>query len=181
MNMKLRISRNDFATTVAVGAMCLAFLLGGCHGRESAALSTTTSKDQSQSQPPTEISHTQIYASADGETHFREVVVSLTSIATAPPAQPVAQSELRTATNIRHAAFEPSWGAHDRDNNVFHAPSSRRFVSVRRGVMWVKASDGETRKFHPGDILEVLDVAPSKGHVTWAGGESLITLFANFE
>jgi hypothetical protein len=47
--------------------------------------------------------------------------------------------------------------------------------------MWVKASDGETRKFQPGDILEVLDVAPSKGHVTWAGGESLITLFANFE
>jgi hypothetical protein len=133
------------------------------------------------SEPPREVSHTQVYASPDGETHFREVVVPLTLIATAPPAQPVAQSELQPATTIRHAAFQPGWGTHDRDNNIFHPASSRRFVSIRRGVMWIKTSDGETRQFQSGDMVEILDVAPSKGHISWVAAEPVVALFSNFQ
>jgi hypothetical protein len=46
-------------------------------------------------------------------------------------------------------------------------------------VAWVTASDGETRRFQAGDVFEVLDVAPSKGHITWAGDEPVIMLFSN--
>ena len=130
---------------------------------------------------PTEISHPQLYATPDGQTHFREVSVPLTAVAPSPPAQPSAQSSLQPATTIRHSAFQPKWGVYDRDNNIFHNPSSRRFVTVRRGQMWVKASDGETRRFQAGDVVEVLDVAPSKGHVTWVGDEPVVVLFSNFE
>jgi hypothetical protein len=126
-----------------------------------------------------ELTYPQVYATPDGETHFREVVVSLQAEATAPPAQPVAQSELQAATTIRHAAFPAGWGAHDRDHGLFHNPSSARFVTVRRGVGWIRTSDGETRRFQAGDVIEVLDVAPSKGHIFWVGDEALIALYSN--
>jgi len=34
------------------------------------------------------------------------------------------------------------------------------------GVMWMRVSDGETRRFQTGDVIQVLDVAPSKGHTS---------------
>ena len=107
----------------------------------------------------------QTHATPDGETHFREVRVRLTSEATAPPAQPVAQSELQAATTIRHAAFQAGWGLYHRDHGVFHNPSSARFVTVRRGVGWIRTSDGDIRRFQAGDVIEVLDIAPSKEHI----------------
>ncbi len=129
---------------------------------------------------PTEVSYHQVYASPDGETHFREVKVRLSSEATAPPAQPVAQSELQPATTIRHAAFPPGWGIYDRDHNIFHNASSARFVTVRRGVVWIRTSDGDTRRFQAGDVVQVLDVAPSKGHIAWVDGdEPVIQLYSN--
>ena len=128
---------------------------------------------------PSEISHTQIYATTDRETHFREAKVPLTPIASAPPAQPAAQSELQPASTIRHAVFPANWGIDDRDRAVFHAASSRRFVTIRSGVMWIKVSDGETRRFQKGDVIEVLDSAPSKGHITWVGPERVVTLLSN--
>jgi hypothetical protein len=148
--------------------LVLSLLMAACTGPSSSSAAL-----------PTEVTHAQLYAAADGETHFRDVVVSLTPIATAPPAQPFAQSELQPATTVRHAAFQQNWGQYDRDNNVFHTLSSRRFVSVRRGLMWVKASDGQTRRFQAGDVLEVLDVAPSKGHVTWMDAQPVVLLFSN--
>ena len=128
---------------------------------------------------PAEITYAQVYATPDGETHFKDVHVPLTSAVTAPPAQPIAQSNAQPATTIRHAAFPAHWGASDRDRNVFHNASERRFISVRKGVLWIKVSDGETREFHAGDVIEVLDVAPARGHITWVGAEPSIALFSN--
>jgi hypothetical protein len=127
---------------------------------------------------PTEVTYPQVYATRDGETHFREVTVRLT-VETPGPAQPVAQSQLQPATTIRHFAVPPNWGVSDRDHNVFHNATSARFVTVRRGVLWIRTTDGETRRFQPGDVFEVLDVAPSKGHITWVGDEGGVALFSN--
>jgi hypothetical protein len=41
-------------------------------------------------------------------------------------------------------------------------------------------SDGETRRFQAGDLVEILDIAPSMGHITWIGKEPVILLFSNF-
>jgi hypothetical protein len=128
---------------------------------------------------PTEVTYLQVYATRDGETHFREIGLPLTAEAAAPPAQPVAQSQLQPATTIRHFAVPPNWGVADRDHGIFHNASSARFISVRRGVVWIRTSDGETRRFQPGDVFEVLDVAPSKGHITWVGDEGAVALLSN--
>src|SRR2546426_8548100 len=68
---------------------------------------------------PTVITYHQLYVTPDGETHFREIRIPLTTETTAPPAQPIAQSTLQPATTIRHAAFPPHWGVNDRDHGVF--------------------------------------------------------------
>ena len=125
------------------------------------------------------LTYTQIYADANGETHFRAVDVALVPTVTAPPAQAVNVSAEQPATTTRFAAFEPHWGTNDRDNHVLHPVSSRRFVSLISGNIWVKTSDGETREFKAGDVVEVLDTAPAKGHTTWVGDEPAIALYSN--
>jgi len=171
-------------------SICLGLVLclTGCRGHEPSAAtqrtddvstSTAANNQAAASDLPTEVNYIQLYASADGETHFREATVPLTPVASSPPAQPSAQSELQPATTIRHSIFQPNWGVNDRDQSIFHNPSSRRFVTVRRGTVWVKASDGETRQFQAGDVVEVLDVAPSKGHITWVGTEPAIVLYSS--
>lgn len=158
-------------------------LFGSCVGRGgSAQLEARTSaagQGLKNGAMPTVITYHQLYVTPDGETHFREIRVPLTTETTAPPAQPIAQSASQPATTIRHAAFPPHWGVNDRDHRVFHNASAARFITVRQGVVWVTASDGETRRFQAGDVFDVLDVAPSKGHITWVGEEPVIVLFSN--
>jgi hypothetical protein len=158
-------------------------LSGSCVGRvgnaQLEARTSATGQGLKNGAMPTAITYHQLYVTPDGETHFREIRVPLTTETTAPPAQPIAQSTLQPATTIRHAAFPPHWGVNDRDHRIFHSASAARFITVRQGVAWVTASDGETRRFQAGDIFEVLDVAPSKGHITWAGDEPVIMLFSN--
>jgi len=143
------------------------------------AISFVTASVSQEPAARTEVSYWQLYPTADGETHFRETRVPLKQAQPAPPAPPYAESVPEAATTIRHAVFPPHWGVFDRDHNVFHNASACRFISVRRGVAWIRASDGETRRFQAGDVLEVLDVAPSKGHITWVGNEPYIVLFSD--
>lgn len=140
----------------------------------------TSAKEVVRNDPlPTEVTHSQVYATPDGETHFRDVKVPLTSEVGAQAVEPFAQPELQAATTIRHAAFPAGWGVYDRDHSVFHNPTSARFVMVRRGVGWIRTSDGETRRFQAGDVIEVLDVAPSRGHILWVGEGPMVVLFSN--
>jgi hypothetical protein len=128
---------------------------------------------------PTEVTYPQLYTTPDGETHFREIRVPLATVTPAPPSPPPAQSDLQPATTIRHVAYPANWGVPDRDHGVFHNASSARYITVRRGLLWIRSSDGETRGFHAGDVIEVLDLAPSKGHITWIGDEGSVVLFSN--
>jgi len=163
---------------VIVMACAFALLGVACTGHGFAAVRGTEATDQTRTELLTEIAYPQLYPTPDGETHFREVKVLL-SVASLPPTQPFAQSAVQPATTIRHAVFPPRWGVYDRDHNIFHTPADRRFISIRRGETWVKTSDGETRHFQVGDVFEVLDVGPSKGHITWMGDQPSIMLFSN--
>ena len=88
---------------------------------------------------PTAITYVQLYPGPDGETHFREVTVPLTLELAAPPAPPYAVSAFQTGTTIRHVAWPANWGTGDRDAGVLHNAVSARFVSVRRGELWIRA------------------------------------------
>ena len=172
--------KNMFTIHVVLVSVALS---GFCVGRmgdvQLEARSSATGQGSKNSATPTAITYHQVYVTPDGETHFRVITVPLTTETTAPPAQPIAQSASQPATTIRHAVFPAHWGVNDRERRVFHNASAPRFITVRQGVAWVTASDGETRKFQTGDVFEVLDVAPSKGHITWAGDEPVIMLFSN--
>jgi len=168
--------KNMFTIDVVLAALALS---GSCVGAIGDAQLEATGQTLRNDAMPSAITYYQVYATPDGETHFREVRVPLATETTAPPAQPIAQSALQPATSIRHAAFPARWGVNDRERRVFHNASAARFITVRQGVAWVTASDGETRRFQSGDVFEVLDVAPSKGHITWAGDEPVIMLFSN--
>jgi len=163
-----------FAATLGAACGQLSF-----RAQTAAPRPADTAASDSRSPMPREAGYVQVYATPDGETHFKEVRIALTAAVTAPPAQPIAQSGAQPATTIRHAAFPPRWGVADRDRNVFHNASERRFISVRSGVVSIRTSDGDTRRFQAGDLLEVLDVAPSKGHITWIGDQPSIVLFSN--
>jgi hypothetical protein len=138
-----------------------------------------TSQSRPTGQVPMKVTYVQLYPGRDGETHFRDVSVPLTLEAVAPPAPAYALSPLEPATSSRHVIFPAHWGADDRDRGILHNASSRRYIAVRSGTMWIKASDGETRQFKAGDVLQVLDVAPSKGHTTWVGNDPVVALYSN--
>jgi len=158
-------------------AITVSGLTGGTLA-DGAQSQTTTASGKTHAMP-TEVTYPQVYVAPDGGTRFREVKVPLTLVNNAPPSPPSAQSALVPATTIRHAAYPPNWGASDRDRGVFHNASSARFITVRSGVARIRTSDGDTRRFQRGDVLEVLDVAPSKGHITWVGAEGAVLLFSN--
>ena len=138
-----------------------------------------TSQSRPAVQAPTTVTYVQLYVGADGETHFRDVTVPLTLEAVAPPAPAYALSSLEPATTSRHVIFPAQWGAEDRARGILHNASSKRYIAVRSGTMWIKASDGETRRFEAGGVVQVLDVAPSKGHTTWIGDEPVVALYSN--
>jgi len=161
---------------VAAGAACGSPARGAQTARPRPTEITSAASDGTM---PREAAYVQVYATPDGETHFKDVRVPLAAATTAPPAQPIAQSATQPGTTIRHAAFPAHWGVPDRDRNVFHNASERRFISFRSGEAWIRTSDGETRRFQAGDVVEVLDVAPAKGHITWVGDQPSIVLFSN--
>ena len=53
---------------------------------------------------------------------------------------------------------------------VMHTAPGRLFHILLTGSWTMQTSDGETRDFHPRDIVLVEDTA-GKGHMTWAEGE----------
>ena len=162
--------KKSFAFTVAFAVLTLTSY--------KASLPTSASA-QTNTGLPTSVTYAQVYVTPDGETHFRNVTVPLASAVTAPPAQPLGVSEEQPATTIRFASFRAHWGDDDRENKILHPASARRFISVIQGTVWIRTSDGETRQFEKGSVLEVLDIAPSKGHTTWVGGDPAIALFSN--
>lgn len=95
-----------------------------------------------------------LYADRDGQSHFEELT---------PRLQPDGNIEVlplpRAEGNVyfrRVSADQaPSW----------HNAPQRQFVVILEGEMEVEASDGTTRRFHPGDVLLVEDVSGA-GHIT---------------
>jgi uncharacterized cupin superfamily protein len=49
---------------------------------------------------------------------------------------------------------------------------------VLEGVFSVTATDGETRRFRPGDVFRLEDTPPCKGHITVVGDTPGYLMFA---
>jgi hypothetical protein len=107
----------------------------------------------------------QIYCSADGETHFRDVSVPLTLIAT--NSDPNFRSTINPENASLWVVFPKGWGVDEFRQGIFHLYAGpKRFVSIREGTITVRVTDGEERTFKKGDIFEAVDLAPCKGRLS---------------
>jgi hypothetical protein len=103
--------------------------------------------------------YTRLYADADGTSHFEDVVIPGRQEGDQTLADPIPLS----AMILRHVA--PSEG-----DPIRHNAPRRQFIVHLEGSVEVEASDGEHRRFGPGDLVLVEDVE-GDGHLTrWVGG-----------
>jgi len=113
-------------------------------------------------------------ARPDTETHFEVVTVDLAKVDAAPPA-PHFYARGNAATRMALAGFDARWGAQDQKP---HPAPSAQFVVYLEGTMSITTTDGTTRRFGPGDVVRVEDVAPCKGHISVAGDQPAFTMIS---
>lgn len=156
-----------FLLFLIVGAV----LLTGCEsGAHTAA--------RSQSRDPSRFSYTRLYCTPDNESHFEDVTVELSKINFAPPASPIYVGGSHPASSVFFVGSEALWGAHDLAKGLNHPAPAVQFITVLVGAFSVTATDGETRRFHVGDVLRIEDIAPCKGHITVVGDKPGFAMFA---
>jgi len=130
------------------------------------------------SQDPSRFTYTRIYCTQDTETHFENVTVDLSKTNVAPPAAPVYAGGNRPVSSALFVGAEAYWGTHDLENRLSHPAPAAQFVVVLAGVCSVTTTDGETRRFSPGDVVRVEDTLPCKGHITVVGDKPGLVMFA---
>jgi hypothetical protein len=148
-----------------------ALLLSGCG---TGSLNT----GQSAFRDPSRFTYTRTYCSPDKETHFQTVTVELTKTNVAPPASPAYAGGNRPVSTVLFVGFDAQWGAHDLQNHLNHPAPAAQFVVVLAGSFSGTTTDGETRRFRPGDVVLVEDTAPCKGHITVVGDTPGLLMFA---
>ena len=136
-------------------------------------VSITASAEDGSSQ----FTYVRLYCTPDNESHFADVTVDLTKENFAPPAAPIAIGGNQQVSRTFIAGFEANWGASDLKTNLNHPTPAVQVFTVLSGDFSVTATDGETRKLQPGDVVHLEDVSPCKGHITVLGDKPGQLLF----
>jgi hypothetical protein len=97
-----------------------------------------------------------IWADADGESHFRELSYEMLPM-------PLAGGTLSSALKVSNLWFRDA--SADQDSEWHVAPRRQFVVTLRGGDAEFTVSDGESRVLKPGEILLVEDTF-GKGHKT---------------
>lgn len=115
-----------------------------------------------------------IYTGEDGETHFDKVVVNFKVFQYANDVPPVwvQTSGRRPADSVHFMAAPTGW-----DGSANHPPPRRQFFVVLTGAVAFTATDGETKIFHPGQIL-LMDDHIGKGHGSFNAGQGVAIVMA---
>jgi hypothetical protein len=110
--------------------------------------------------------YARLYSDDEGESHFEDVEIDLTSTDYAPPAPPLNLSAFTPATQFCFMNAPAGW------SSDWHPSSGRNVFFVLTGEWEVTASDGETRRFPAGSVLLVEDTT-GKGHASRVVSDSL--------
>jgi hypothetical protein len=138
----------------------------------------TASSSKAQLSDPSRFTYTRIYCTPDKETHFENVTVELSKTNVAPPASPAYAGGNHPSSSTLFVGFDANWGAHDLQNHLLHPAPAAQFVVILAGVFSGTTTDGETRRFSPGNVVRVEDTAPCKGHITVVGDTPGLLMFA---
>ena len=119
---------------------------------------------------PTRFPVIRIYADADGESHFEEHCIPLKDA-----------GEIGTLSDgVGGATLIFRGNSPDYDYDWHPAPA-RQFVLMMTGEVEIQVSDGEKRRFRPGEVL-LLEDTDGKGHKTTnVGGTERLSIFVQVE
>lgn len=112
--------------------------------------------------PPVE--YTRMYVDSSGESHFDDGRLDLEFKDYAPPAEPIAIHSLQ---NVDGATLLRMEGNSFED---WHPAPRRQFAFILQGTVEVTVTDGEVRRFVPGDVV-LLEDTTGKGHTTRIVGD----------
>ena len=115
--------------------------------------------------PSQVISYTRMYVDADGESHFDDGQLELQFKDYAPPAEPIA---VHTWADARGATLLRMEGNSFED---WHPAPRRQFAFILQGTVEVTVTDGEVRRFEPGDVV-LLEDTRGRGHTTRIVGDT---------
>ncbi len=122
--------------------------------------------------------YTRLHCTADRQSHFTDVTIELAKENFAPPAAPIAIGGNKRTSRAFVAGFAANWGAADLQTHLNHPTPAVQLFTVLRGVFSITVTDGETRVLHPGDLVQLEDITPCKGHITVVGDKPGFLLFA---
>ena len=108
--------------------------------------------------------YVRLYADADGETHFGTGQIDMALLNFAPPAPPLYISQPTAATQFVFVTLPEGW------HGDWHPAPRVQYWLPFTGQIEVVVSDGEVRRFGPGDVVLLEDVE-GKGHATRAVGD----------
>ena len=133
-------------------------------------MSTVSSSQQSVTTSDLDYSlaYVRLYSDANGVSHFMDEHLTIRSTPSRPTPSILQLVGASGATILRLKA-----GALE----DFHKAPRRQYLFMLRGLVEVTASDGEKRRFSPGDVL-LMEDTEGRGHVTASiGKEDHIVLF----
>jgi quercetin dioxygenase-like cupin family protein len=100
-----------------------------------------------------------------GESHYEDTDIALPEQDFAPPAPPLAVSDPIDAARAVFFRIPAGWFGD------WHPVPRRQYYVQTTGELEVEVSDGEVRRFHPGDVVLVEDVS-GRGHTTRVVGDT---------
>jgi hypothetical protein len=115
------------------------------------------------------VKYTRVYADADGESHFEDVEVAMEEAVFAPPAPPLKLSEFIASSRFTFLSASPGW------TGDWHPSPARQFTLYLQGEIEGETSDGEVRRFGPGDAV-LLEDTTGKGHRSRVVGDEDVIL-----
>jgi mannose-6-phosphate isomerase-like protein (cupin superfamily) len=118
---------------------------------------------------------TRVYTDDSGESHFEDVDIEFVNVNFAPPAPPLDISMMGSAVQYGILKAQPDWVGD------WHPTPKRQVFFYLSGEIEAEVSDGEIRKFGPGDVTLVEDTK-GKGHRSKViGGNDVILAFVQLE
>lgn len=110
-----------------------------------------------------------IWVDESGETHYQDIEISLT------PSGPLGR--MSAPLSVTSMILRENDPGYDYD---WHVAPQKQYIIMLSGLVEIQVSDGESRTFGPGDIVQMEDIT-GKGHKSWSpDGNSRRSLFLPF-
>ena len=109
------------------------------------------------------------YADANGESHFDTVETALAPTAFVPTNPPLGLSAPQPTTAAVFCQLAPGW------DGSWHPTPRRQFAVTLAGEWEITVTDGERRRFGPGEMV-LLDDRTGRGHNTVVIGENEVLI-----